>query len=78
MQRWTVCLEGGPRRVNHAAVAIEYNIYSFGGYCTGDDFENTQPMDIHILNCGELRWIKFLMSTFCVWKMLQLMFCSVV
>ena len=54
MQRWTVCLEGGPRRVNHAAVAIEHKIYSFGGYCTGDDFENTRPMDIHILNCGWL------------------------
>lgn len=56
MQRWTVCLEGGPRRVNHAAVAVDQKIYSFGGYCTGDDFENTRPMDIHVLNCVSYKW----------------------
>lgn len=50
MQRWTVHLEGGPRRVNHAAVAIGDKIYSFGGYCTGEDYETTRPMDIHVLD----------------------------
>ena len=50
MQRWTVHLEGGPRRVNHAAVAIDVRIYSFGGYCTGEDYETTRPMDVHVLN----------------------------
>lgn len=30
--RWTVrALAGGPRRVNHAAVAVGKVIYSFGG-----------------------------------------------
>jgi len=52
MQRWTVNLEGGPRRVNHAAVAINEKIYSFGGYCTGEDYETTRPMDVHILDTG--------------------------
>ncbi|XP_074644849.1 kelch domain-containing protein 3-like [Tubulanus polymorphus] len=53
---WTVHLEGGPRRVNHAAVAIEEKIYSFGGYCTGEDYEKTRPMDIHILDSVSYRW----------------------
>ncbi len=30
---WSVHLEGGPRRVNHAAVAVGDRIFSFGGYC---------------------------------------------
>ena len=52
MQKWTVHLEGGPRRVNHAAVAIGHKIFSFGGYCTGEDYNTTRPMDVHILNTG--------------------------
>ena len=52
MQRWTIHLEGGPRRVNHAAVAIGEHIFSFSGYCTGEDYETTRPMDVHILNTG--------------------------
>ncbi|XP_033733715.1 kelch domain-containing protein 3-like [Pecten maximus] len=56
MQRWTVNLEGGPRRVNHAAVAIRDRIFSFGGYCTGEDYETTRPMDVHILDTVSLRW----------------------
>ncbi|KAL5009179.1 hypothetical protein ScPMuIL_014760 [Solemya velum] len=56
MQRWTIHLEGGPRRVNHAAVAIGEFIYSFGGYCTGEDYETTRPMDVHVLNTVSLRW----------------------
>lgn len=53
---WTVHLEGGPRRVNHAAVAVGEKIYSFGGYCTGENYHNKQPMDIHVLNTTSLRW----------------------
>jgi hypothetical protein len=30
---WSVHLEGGPRRVNHAAAAVGDRIFSFGGYC---------------------------------------------
>ena len=54
MERWTVHLEGGPRRVNHAAVAVGNRVYSFGGYCTGEDYVTTRPMDIHVLNAGML------------------------
>lgn len=57
MQRWTIHLEGGPKRVNHAAVSIcnSYGerIFSFGGYCSGEDYETTRPMDVHVLDVGE-------------------------
>lgn len=49
---WTVKLEGGPRRVNHAAVTIGDFIYSFGGYCTGENYAVWRPIDIHVLNTG--------------------------
>ena len=55
MPQWTVQLEGGPRRVNHAAVAIGDNIYSFGGYCTGEDYSTTRPMDVYVLNTGQFQ-----------------------
>ncbi|KAH8028625.1 hypothetical protein HPB51_017843 [Rhipicephalus microplus] len=50
---WTVRLEGGPRRVNHAAVAINGKVYSFGGYCTGEDYNTRKPIDVHVLNTGK-------------------------
>jgi N-acetylneuraminic acid mutarotase len=53
---WTTNIEGGPRRVNHASVAIGDYIYSFGGYCSGGDYKNFAPIDIHILNTNNLRW----------------------
>uniref|UniRef100_A0A131Y4P2 Kelch domain-containing protein 3 n=1 Tax=Ixodes ricinus TaxID=34613 RepID=A0A131Y4P2_IXORI len=53
---WTVRLEGGPRRVNHAAVAIHGRVYSFGGYCTGEDYNTRKPIDVHVLNTVSLRW----------------------
>ncbi|CAI4231647.1 unnamed protein product [Auanema sp. JU1783] len=53
---WTVSLEGGPRRVNHAAVAIGDNIYSFGGYCSGEPMDAENPIDIHVLNARTYRW----------------------
>ncbi|XP_021921370.1 kelch domain-containing protein 3 isoform X2 [Zootermopsis nevadensis] len=53
---WTVHLEGGPRRVNHAAVVVEDKIFSFGGYCTGDNYRERRPMDIHVLNTSNFRW----------------------
>lgn len=53
---WTVHLEGGPRRVNHAAVVVTDKIYSFGGYCTGENYHKRRPMDIHILNTANFRW----------------------
>lgn len=53
---WTAHLEGGPRRVNHAAVSIGDFIYSFGGYCSGDVYKGTGAIDTHILNTNSLRW----------------------
>lgn len=48
--KWTVHLEGGPRRVNHAAVVLSEKIFSFGGYCSGEDYEQRRPMDVHVLD----------------------------
>lgn len=53
---WTVHLEGGPRRVNHAAVVVGDTIYSFGGYCTGENYRRRRPMDVHVLNTANFRW----------------------
>jgi len=54
--RWTVHTDGGPRRVNHAAVAVEDRIYSFGGYCTGDNYKDEKPIDVFVLNTNTYRW----------------------
>lgn len=54
MLRWTVHLEGGPRRVNHAAVAVGHKVYSFGGYCSGEDYETLRQIDVHVFNTGEV------------------------
>ena len=62
---WTVHLEGGPRRVNHAAVAVGEKIYSFGGYCTGDDYRQKRPMEVHVLNTGTVCCLYFF-HTHCV------------
>lgn len=56
MWHWTVHLDGGPRRVNHAAVAIGNSIYSFGGYCSDEDYEVRRPLDVHVLNTDTYRW----------------------
>ncbi|CAB4061548.1 Kelch domain-containing protein 3 [Lepeophtheirus salmonis] len=53
---WTVNNIGGPRRVNHAAVAIGDKIYSFGGYCTGENYKDEKPIDVFILNTNTYRW----------------------
>ncbi|KAK2525708.1 Klhdc3 [Columba livia] len=58
MLRWAVHLEGGPRRVNHAAVAVGHKVYSFGGYCSGEDYETLRQIDVHVFNVVSLRWIK--------------------
>ena len=56
---WTVHIEGGPRRVNHAAVTVGQLIYSFGGYCTGDNYSVQRDIDIHVLNPGSFLYIIF-------------------
>lgn len=58
MPRWTVHLEGGPRRVNHAAVAVGHRVFSFGGYCSEEDYETLRQIDVHVFNAVSLRWRK--------------------
>lgn len=53
---WTVHLDGGPRRVNHAAAAVGDCIFSFGGYCTGGEYKHYGPIDVHVLNTNNYRW----------------------
>ncbi|KAI5636144.1 kelch motif domain-containing protein [Phthorimaea operculella] len=54
--KWTVHLEGGPRRVNHAAVLVGDKIYSFGGYCSTEEYRDWAPIPVHVLDTNTLRW----------------------
>ncbi|XP_071963055.1 kelch domain-containing protein 3-like isoform X2 [Antedon mediterranea] len=58
MPMWTLRLDSGPRRVNHAAAAVNHLIFSFGGYCTGDDYSRRRPIDVHVFNTVSLKWKK--------------------
>lgn len=58
---WTITIEGGPKRVNHAAVALNDQIYSFGGYCSGELYDGSQPVDVHVLDTGSFS-LKFLLQ----------------
>lgn len=53
--RWTVNLEGGPKRVNHAACAIGDKIYSVGGYCSGEVRSRLAPIDVFGLDTSQLK-----------------------
>ena len=53
--RWTFHLDGGPRRVNHAAVSVGYRVFSFGGYCTGENYRDMLPCDVFVLNTHNMR-----------------------
>lgn len=53
---WTARIEGGPLRVNHAAVSIRDKIYSFGGYCSTNDYQNFGPIPVYVLNTFTMRW----------------------
>ena len=52
---WTINVDGGPRRVNHASVGVPEKrlVFSFGGYCTGDDYNLIEKMDVHVFNASE-------------------------
>lgn len=51
---WIQHVEGGPRRVNHAAVAVRDRfIFSFGGYCTGEDYDKIDKIDVHVYDIGK-------------------------
>ncbi|CAL4067127.1 unnamed protein product [Meganyctiphanes norvegica] len=56
MMSWTVGPDGGPRRVNHAAVTVGDKIYSFGGYCTGEDYRTVRCIDVHVLDTATYKW----------------------
>ncbi|XP_027055709.1 kelch domain-containing protein 3 isoform X1 [Pocillopora verrucosa] len=57
--RWTQEVEGGPRRVNHAAVSIRNRfIFSFGGYCTGEEYNQIVNIDVHVFDTVQCRWMK--------------------
>lgn len=53
MVRWIFNLDGGPKRVNHAAVAIGDKIYSFGGYSATEVAHQNDFIDVHVLNTCE-------------------------
>ncbi|KAI6220664.1 Kelch repeat type 2 and Kelch repeat type 1 domain containing protein [Aphelenchoides fujianensis] len=54
--RWTVHLEGGPRRVNAAACAIGSKVFLFGGYCSGEIKTKRSPVDVFVLDTATYRW----------------------
>lgn len=67
---WTVHLEGGPQRVNHAAVAVGSYIYSFGGYSSSEGYEVTGKIDIYVLDTGNnfiilISELKCVIFTYC-------------
>ena len=39
--------------MNHAAVSIGDKIYSFGGYCSGDEYDRQKDMDVFLLDTGK-------------------------
>lgn len=47
---WIQCVENGPRRVNHAAGALDNFIFSFGGYSNAEDYTRVTPIDVHFVN----------------------------
>ena len=52
--RWTQEVDGGPRRVNHAAVSVRDRfIFSFGGYCTGEEYNQIVNIDVHVFDTGK-------------------------
>lgn len=54
--KWTAHIEGGPMRVNHAAVSIGDQIYSFGGYCSTEEFQDWEPIPVYVMDTYTLRW----------------------
>lgn len=55
---WTQEIEGGPRRVNHAAVSVRNRfVFSFGGYCTGEEYNQITKIDVHVFDTGKfMEW----------------------
>ncbi|KAL7641640.1 UNVERIFIED_CONTAM: hypothetical protein RMT77_007513 [Armadillidium vulgare] len=53
---WTVGIEGGPKRVNHAAATFGDKVFSFGGYCNDLDYLEIDDIDVYVLDTVILRW----------------------
>ncbi|RWS28739.1 kelch domain-containing protein 3-like protein [Leptotrombidium deliense] len=51
-------VDGGPKRVNHAAAAVGHRIYSFGGHCSDKDYNGSGPIDVHIFDTLSVRWLQ--------------------
>jgi hypothetical protein len=51
---WIQCIDNGPRRVNHAAGALDDFIFSFGGYSNNEDYTRVTPIDTHIFNIRKI------------------------
>ena len=44
-------------QVNHAAVTVGDKVYSFGGYCTGNNYKKIKPMEVNVLQSGTTLYI---------------------
>lgn len=53
---WTLHTDGGPCRVNHAAARVGDKIYSFGGFCSQEDYRHRVPISVHILDTTVFKW----------------------
>lgn len=68
--RWTQEVEGGPRRVNHAAVSIRNRfIFSFGGYCTGEEYNQIVNIDVHVFDTG--KFVEFEVNIARLWLIVE-------
>lgn len=73
--RWTQEVEGGPRRVNHAAVSIRNRfIFSFGGYCTGEEYNQIVNIDVHVFDTG--KFVEFEVNIARLWFIVFWPVCS--
>ena len=63
LSTYLLLTQGGPRRVNHAAVAVGERIFSFGGYCTGDNYRDERAIDVFMLNTTTCRWMEIAKHT---------------
>ena len=45
----------GERDKSQHLVIFSSRIFSFGGYCTGDNYKDEKPIDVFVLNTSTLR-----------------------